>query len=218
MHNEESRCLYQYFINIYKDETGKEIETCEAGINMKNCNPARCKSRIESFPCPICFGKLNWSSRRMDFICGYCKFAFNIKNLRSLRNSGRPIMIWCFEGFKREDPNSRGYSLEEHDIYGNIGFKFIINGEKNHRLSIRKNLTNNFFELYRFYYNDSSIEILFQSKNPQEILDRGNDQFNKYYPWNDKNETRFLDLICLHDKPQKSDFCMKGKFKVKEVN
>ncbi len=61
-------------------------------------------------------------------------------------------MIICEDRFKHEDPHNLGYSALEMDFYAHVPTgRASNNAVASHRLSLRKNLTTGFFELYRHY-------------------------------------------------------------------
>ena len=134
-------------------------------------------------------------------------------------------MIVCENEFKVEDSDNPGYALCEVDFYAWIPQS---NEVPNHRLSLRKNLKTDEYELYRHYvqqimlgfsnlqmvtnqHADVEDEVIFKSKDLQSVLDRGKEEWDKFHLcWAKKPHDR--DLVCTHEHPTKSLLCdvMKG--------
>jgi hypothetical protein len=77
-------------------------------------------------------------------------------------------MIIRTEEFNLEDPRHKGYSMDEVDYYAWIPQSFIELGIRNHRLTLRKNLTDGVFEIVRHYYaglsgSDEKDDVIFHS-------------------------------------------------------
>jgi hypothetical protein len=104
-------------------------------------------------------------------------------------------LIICEWAFEQEDPNHRGYSLAEVDFY-TYASGDRLGVEKQHRLTMRKNLQTNEFEVLRHYgvgRRKGTDEVIFSSKNFREALQRANQEGRKYvkYGWQD-------DVACEH--------------------
>ncbi len=61
-------------------------------------------------------------------------------------------MIECELTFSRKDPKNPAHSFEEIDYYASIPPAAEEAGERNHRLSLRKNLQTGQFEVYRHFF------------------------------------------------------------------
>jgi hypothetical protein len=115
-------------------------------------------------------------------------------------------LIICEWAFEREDPQHKGYSLTEVDFYGYAnGDRLGV--EKQHRLSLRKNLTTNEWELYRHYgiagRKKGRDEVIFSSKNFREALQRANEEARRYvHGWQD-------DVACEHQPEMWAEDCPK---------
>ncbi len=114
------------------------------------------------------------------------------------------MVIICETGFKSEDQNNKGYSMLEVDLYM-FNPERMRRPELDHRLTVRKNLVNNRFELYRYYFSSKHIEIIFTSSDLQYVFDRGNEECNKVHFGLFKGE-REKDLACKHDNSQLDSF------------
>lgn len=112
-------------------------------------------------------------------------------------------MIVC-EYFEREDPNHKGYSLVEIDMYAWIpeGMEM-----QSHRLSLRKNLITGKFEVYRRYniittlnepdilvqtFVDTKQEEVVCTGDLKNALEVANREDKKY--WNSKD----VNVVCNH--------------------
>lgn len=113
-------------------------------------------------------------------------------------------MYHCEYGFMIPDPSNQNYSMKEPDFYQWIPPRFQ-KKEENHRLSLRKNLITNEYELYKYYHRSKRKIIVFKSKDLRETIDKSNEIWNFYHSsWsNDKKE----DKICLHTAPEKDIGC-----------
>lgn len=85
--------------------------------------------------------------------------------------------------FKREDPEHKGYSLLEVDYYASINTQ---NNSENHRLSLRKNLTNGKFEAYRHYENGR--EELITEGNLRQVALYCEAETEKYHGYTPKDQ------------------------------
>lgn len=136
-------------------------------------------------------------------------------------------MYICQYGFFQEDPDSPGYSLPEVDYYAWIPAKY--RGEvPNHRLSLRFNLVEKQWELYRAYsttqigqlkqrqlqgvvisFKPTGVEEIVYTEpfdNFNEILRKGNDEWNRWHKTPDYE--REPDRPCTHRPPEMSTFCI----------
>ena len=102
----------------------------------------------------------------------------------------KKISIYEESLFDKEDPDKKGYSLEEFDIYTTESFRF----------SLRKNLTNNKYELYRQYHETGNEKIIFSSEDftkaikelNKELKKKGMNLRMKPKPKNEKKETEAM--------------------------
>jgi hypothetical protein len=118
-------------------------------------------------------------------------------------------MIICELGFNDKDAKNPKYSFREVDIYALVPYPMQRKyGVRSHRLSLRKNLETNQFEIYRFYYETQTEEVIF-SGSFKNALEFANRQWNKYWGHIGKREP---DIPCQH-KPPIIDtwFCPKAK-------
>ena len=127
----------------------------------------------------------------------------------------------CEESFNRgEDEDNPGYSNHEVDYYAWIPrTKQVETGTPNHRLSLRKNWVTKEYEFYRKYHRNTETteimlgserglmvihkesgieEVVFKSKNFQEALDFGNEEWNKWFSKFDPDYVREPDKPCTH--------------------
>jgi hypothetical protein len=113
-------------------------------------------------------------------------------------------MIICELGFEDKDAKNPEYSMREVDFYSHIPYDFIMKGFKNHRLSLRKNLKLNKFEVYRFFHDSKKEEVAF-SGSFEDALKFANNEWNKFWGFLGKKE---LDIACQHKPPFIDDwFC-----------
>jgi hypothetical protein len=119
-------------------------------------------------------------------------------------------LIACETEFNKEDPHNPLYSMTELDIYGGIPFKKQQDlGIDNHRLSIRKNMKTNKYEIYRHYYtfdNKTKDEVIFSSESLQETLQRVCSEYNNLISVDPNNLLQYK--ICDH-KDNRAIFCKK---------
>jgi hypothetical protein len=107
-------------------------------------------------------------------------------------------MIICELGFEDKDAKNPEYSMREVDFYSHIPYDFIMKGFKNHRLSLRKNLKLNKFEVYRYFYENRKEEVAF-SGDFKDALNFANNEWNKFWGFLGKREP---DVPCQHEFPQ----------------
>lgn len=109
-------------------------------------------------------------------------------------------MIICPTLFEDPDPHSPDYSLEEVDFYAWIPYPEKHGGD--HRLSLRKNLLTQDFEIYKAYCRTLSApersEVVFRSNDLRAALDFAASQYRRYHnhDWNDE--------ICDHGKTKRA--------------
>ena len=120
-------------------------------------------------------------------------------------------MIICELRFAIEDKGIPGYSLVEIDYYGSIPFKFH-ETMPNHRLTLRKNLKDNCFEIFAHFHRRDitpSEQVLFSSPFLSKALAYGNDKWNEY--WATKDYSHLRDSVCKHtgNFKETSNFCPK---------
>lgn len=114
------------------------------------------------------------------------------------------MVIICETGFETEDKNNLGYSMLELDFYM-FNPERIRRPELDHRLTMRKNLKSNKYELYRFYFSSKRLETIFVSNNLQDVLNKANIQCNKVHKLFE-NDPRQPDLACNHESSQLDSF------------
>jgi hypothetical protein len=116
-------------------------------------------------------------------------------------------MIICELGFEEPDKNPR-YSFREVDFYAFVPYQSQIKyGVKSHRLSLRKNLEENKFEVYRYYYDEKREEIAFSGEF-EMALEFANKETNKFWGFFGYREK---DKPCSHKYPNiDTYFCPKG--------
>jgi len=137
-------------------------------------------------------------------------------------------MIICEYGFEAEDSNNPGYSILEVDYYAWIP-SAMRKTMPNHRLSLRKNLKTNEYEVYRHFVRAiqgmlilggkftpkvrthisarTQDEIAFKSKSLQDAVSFANSKWNKYHAT--KDYKRMDDEVCIHKPPVLHWMCRK---------
>ncbi|MGC8646938.1 MAG: hypothetical protein ACP5T9_05340 [Thermoplasmata archaeon] len=75
--------------------------------------------------------------------------------------------------FDREDPRKKGYSLVEIDITANYGDYW-----NRARVSLRKNIAKNEYEVYAFYYRTRKEEVLYSTPSLDDCVSFINKNFN----------------------------------------
>lgn len=108
-------------------------------------------------------------------------------------------MIICETEFEAEDPKKKGYSANEIDFYVTIPPR-LRKRVKDHRLSLRKNLTTDQYELYRCYHplrqgDQPRTEVTFSTSSLEEVLRKANDEVNRIWI----GSHREPDQVCDHD-------------------
>jgi len=120
---------------------------------------------------------------------------------------GEGEMIVCEYEFDRPDPKNPCYSLVEVDIYGWIPREYW-SEVRDHRLSLRKNLKTERFELYRHYYIDGSEQVIFTG-SLEEYLKKAEEEWKRFhYGWAEV-EPEFKP--CRHKPPEISSLCPKRR-------
>jgi hypothetical protein len=107
-------------------------------------------------------------------------------------------MIICEFAFNEPNSKRPKYSQYEVDYYAFIPFK-MQEKVRNHRLSLRKNLETNEFEVYRFYNDTETEEVIFSSTSLAEAIKFANEQWNKFFSsidWKKEPEQ-----VCQHKEP-----------------
>lgn len=92
----------------------------------------------------------------------------------------RILFIVCEFGFNVRDKFNSKYSTREIDFYGHIPYEFQMKGIENHRLSLRKDIDDNVFEVYRFYHRKREVEVIFRGEFI-DALDMANIERNKFW-------------------------------------
>ena len=108
-------------------------------------------------------------------------------------------MIVCELAFKQPDPKRPGYSLHEVDYFDH-GWR----GRRGYRLSLRKNLKKDYFEVYRYHHDTGLEEVLF-SGDFKDALQRAYDETKQVCG----EEWGSPDQECQHKEPVISIFCPK---------
>jgi len=129
-------------------------------------------------------------------------------------------IIICETEFELEDRNHKGYSMTEIDYYAYIPAR---HNERNHRLTLWKNLKSNEYELVKVYMNKitgimplcgglivSNIpsgkeEVVFHHKDLAVVINEGNGLWNHYHGTSDYK--RKPDKVCEHKLPNKAICC-----------
>ena len=112
-------------------------------------------------------------------------------------------MIICEYEFDFEDPKNKGYSMTEIDWYGWIPPI----STPNHRLTLRKNLRENVYEVFRYYYDSQywknspmedeyNLIVRFKSKSLKEAIDYADAQWNIFHGVT--RGSKEPDEVCLH--------------------
>jgi hypothetical protein len=144
------------------------------------------------------------------------------------------IMI-CESEFLEEDPDHERYSMTEIDFYMSIPAKFH-NTEKNHRLTLWKNLQSNKYELIKVIQKQvvdhnplfnctmvmniptKEIEVIFSHEDIEPVLAEANGLYNHYHSTDGYSQEPHQ--ICEHYPPKITSLCkmrMKRPLKVEEV-
>lgn len=127
-------------------------------------------------------------------------------------------MIICEFDFTEEDKKNPCYSMTEIDVYAWIPCTddggHSNDGQRNHRLSIRKNIATGDFEAIRVFYDTNfpvlATRIAKKSKTLQEIINFTNSEASKYHGTGD-------DVVCQHKFPNSSIFCKIERGELTEV-
>jgi len=115
-------------------------------------------------------------------------------------NKGDLMTFVCEYEFSRPDLRNPKYACTEIDLYAHI-LEDWKQPDFNHRLSIRKNLETQEFEVYRFFLRSRKEEVVFSSKSLEEVVDFGNNEIRKY-----REHEGWL-KVCKHKWPEKGLFC-----------
>lgn len=131
-------------------------------------------------------------------------------------------IIICPSEFEQEDPNHKGYSMNEIDIYAWIPKS----KGRNHRLTMWKNIKTGKYELVKIYKEQQiiaigipgekpaglfitnkdtnvPIEVVFDNENLEVVIEEINGMWNKYHGTDDYQREK--DIICDHK--HKKSFC-----------
>lgn len=119
-------------------------------------------------------------------------------------------MIICETEFDRPDKN-KTYSQHEIDYYAFIpkNKQSIV---ENHRLSLRKNLVNNLYELYRHYHTTGKDIHLISFRSLVDAVSYACDEYRRFFGSDDHK-----DIVCDH-KIFVSPGCFFGKRIVETIN
>ncbi len=112
-------------------------------------------------------------------------------------------VIICEHKFKHEDPEKFGYAFHELDFFTTYRNRLSF------RLSLRKNLEEKRYEVYKHYsdYHKKEDLTIFFSNDLQTALDYGWDQFCKIHPDMSQEEKDDKDKACLHNYEQFDFMC-----------
>ena len=97
-------------------------------------------------------------------------------------------MIVCEAVFNQEDPNLPGYSRTELDFFA-----------WPYRLSLRKNLITNEFEVYKAEFGNE--RVLYKSTKLEDALKYANDLAKR------ELNLDLNDVVCVHSYPRKALWC-----------
>jgi hypothetical protein len=115
----------------------------------------------------------------------------------------------CPSEFIKEDSRTPEYSCTEADVYQWIPFDMQSKQLPNHRLSIRKNLKTEKFELYRriFYFNSkNNYDVVIKTSDTlPPLLNQANIEWNTYH-CRDGQKPEIIFVLCDH-KRKKATFC-----------
>jgi hypothetical protein len=123
-------------------------------------------------------------------------------------------MYICEYAFLRPDRDNPKYSQLELDFYNHIPRRDMGDRElvlKNHRLSLRKNLTIDTFELFKEIHHNKEKQIVLRTKDLQEALDKGKELYEVFW-----NEEMKRDIACKHNKGEKDRICMKDFYTIED--
>ena len=123
-------------------------------------------------------------------------------------------MFVCESEFTQPDRENVNFSFGELDFYSWIPQS---RGESNHRLSLRKNLVTDKYEVYRAFAvtvtrNSSTVlmlstqeygkvAVVFVSDSLQEALDFGDGEVQRFHDHNPH------DKVCTHEYPNRATLC-----------
>ena len=118
--------------------------------------------------------------------------------------------------FEIEDPNKRGYSMLEYDVYSNYNSPDIT---QRFRVSIRKNLKEGKYEVFRHYlfditpdgvlHNNGHDEVIFSSQSIEEAFEYAENDAKEVEERLDKNHASLRCRRC-HRKLTKSESIKRG--------
>lgn len=119
-------------------------------------------------------------------------------------------MIICEFGFFYQDRNKPAYYFKEIDFYAGLNAKDRLS------LTLRKRIADDVFELFKWNHKGHD-EVVFESKDLEAVLIRGNEFWDEYGSWGSMNkglkwagyseeellkkETREPDTVCEHKRP-----------------
>ena len=117
-------------------------------------------------------------------------------------------MIVCEYTFTREDPHDSNYSMREVDWYAYVPIK-TRNGVDNHRLTLRKNLVTEEYELCRASYHlgtglRTGFDVIFKDRDLAKVVEHGNAELGKFWPDTDGS------TVCTHT-PEHMHRCCNGR-------
>lgn len=127
-------------------------------------------------------------------------------------------MIICEFEFEHPDTDNPNYSMTEVDYYAWIPIpKMEEHNIENHRLSLRKNLVTNKYEVYRRFEKAVVVldpgllvmtgedtgreEVAFESESLVEVIKFAGSESGKFHGEKEDDE------VCTHEYPKKSSFC-----------
>lgn len=118
-------------------------------------------------------------------------------------------MIICELGFDDPDAQNPNYSNREVDYYAWIPHQFQ-RTVGNHRLSLRKNLKTDLFEVYRHFHFEEKDEVVYAGKF-KGALEVATGEWNRFHSgW--ANRSKELDEPCRHKYPKIDHiFCPKAR-------
>ena len=112
----------------------------------------------------------------------------------------------CEYRFNQPDPQNPNYSMLEIDYYSWIPpGKF--SEVRNHRLTLRKNLETDAYEIFRKYYETSIETVIAMRWSLERILEIGDNEWNRFH--SDWSESKHKDITCDH--AESREFCGKDE-------
>ena len=118
-------------------------------------------------------------------------------------------MLICEYRFNHPDPENPDYSMLEIDYYSWIP-TVMYSETPNHRLTLRKNLVTEKYELVRKYRTETKLEMFFTTPRLDEVLKFGDNEWNHFHGiW---SETEHKDTVCDH--AEHREFCGKEDYDI----